>query len=133
MTGKRKIVDTLPVNSCVVTYVSFAGGLPQKKGVNPNTSQHQSIKYEKCFLCRSLELCCYRSTCGGQIAQFWGKMHSPGGWSIGHSSPQGRLNFPLLASATSELSDNVTIHHKWLCKSPQEPLPDGGIACTYTK
>ena len=51
MTGKRKTVDTLPVNSCVVTHVSFAGGLPQKKDVNPNTSQHQSIKYVRGVSC----------------------------------------------------------------------------------
>ena len=52
-------------------------------------------------------------------------MDSRLGQSKGNNSPQRRLYSPLL--------DPATHHHKWLCKSPQEPLPDRGIACTYAK
>ena len=43
--------------------------------------------------------------------------------SISGNSPQGRLHRPLPAKL-----DQVTHHHKLICKSPQEPLPAGGIA-----
>ena len=45
VTTKRKTVNFLPVNSCVVTHVPFAGRLLQKKGVNPDIVHHPEIKY----------------------------------------------------------------------------------------
>ena len=63
---------------------------------------------------------------GARLHQFSGKMGSPGGQSQSHYNPQGRLNSPRPAK-----SDILTHHHKLLCKSPQEQLPDLGIACTY--
>ena len=44
------------------------------------------------------------------------------------NSPQGRLHPTLLVLAKF---DQVTECHKLLCKSPQEPLPVGGIASSY--
>ena len=129
---KGKAVDTLPIKSCVVAHVPFAGGLSQKKGVNPDTGQHQLIKYVKgvscvdhfCPNCHKCPHCCSRSTCRGQIAQFVGKIGSPGGQSKGHNSPQGRLHPPLLNLAKS---NKVTHYHKLQCKSPQEQLPDEAL------
>ena len=45
VTDKRKTVPFLSVNSCVVTHVPFVGGLPQKKGINPDIVHRQEIKY----------------------------------------------------------------------------------------
>ena len=69
-----------------------------------------------------------RSTCRGQIASVFGKIGSPGGQSQSYYSPQGRLHPPLPVPAKF---DQVT--QKLLCKSPQEPLPGGGIASTFEK
>ena len=44
MTGKRETVNFLPINSCIVTHVPFAGDLPQKKGVNPDIVHCPVIK-----------------------------------------------------------------------------------------
>ena len=44
------------------------------------------------------------------------------------NSPQRRLHSPLLVPAKFV---QVTHHHKLLCKSPQEPPPDGGIASAF--
>ena len=46
----------------------------------------------------------------------------------GRNSPQGRLHslVPVLTK-----SDKVTDHHNLLCKSPEEQVPDRGIASTY--
>ena len=58
MTGKDCLVVTRStetrtfsnVNCDVVKLVSFAGGSPQKKGLNPD--HHMTIKAVKVFLCR---------------------------------------------------------------------------------
>ena len=44
VTNKRKTVNILPVNSCVVTHVHFAGGLSHKKGINHNIVHCEEIK-----------------------------------------------------------------------------------------
>ena len=55
-------------------------------------------------------------------------MGSSGGQSQSCNNPQGRLHPPLPVLAKF---DQVTHHHKLLCKSPQEPLLDGGIASVF--
>ena len=45
---KETVLNVIGKNqtiSCVVTHVPFAGGLPQKKGINPTNVQHPEIKY----------------------------------------------------------------------------------------
>ena len=94
--------------------------------------------YERCCLCRSLEFCptrnkcsncCSRSTCRGKTTPVLGNLGTLG---AGSNSVKilGRLLSPLPYPAKSE---KVTHHRKVLCQSSQEPLPDGGIACTYDK
>ena len=87
---------------------------------------------ERCFLCRSLELCksfhkcpncCHRSTCRGQTAPVWGKMGNPGGKSQGSNSTQRGLHPPL--PVQTQL-DQVTNCHKQLCQPSQKPQPFGG-------
>ena len=94
---------------------------------------------ERCFLCRSIVFChtcnqcrscCFRSTCKNKIAQVLGNLGSSGCQSESNKNPQRRLH-SFLPDQTK--LDKVTNHHKQLCKSPQEQLPDGGIACSYEK
>ena len=110
VTGKRKTVDILPINSCVVTYVPFAGGLPQKKGVNFDTRQHQSVKYVK-------SVSCVHHLMSIQTVTNMGKMGSPGDQYEGHSSHLSRLHSSLPVSAKS---DKVTHHHKLLYEYSHE-------------
>ena len=77
-----------------------------------------------CKMCHKCPNCCSRSTCRGQIAPILGKMGSPRCRPQSDNSPQGRLHTTLPVSAKL---DQVTQCHKLLCKSPQEPLPVGGI------
>ena len=102
--------------------------------------QKKDIKIcERCFLCRSIEFCiecnkfphcCSRSTCRGKFAPVLGNLGSRRGCSKGHKNTWRRLH-----SLLPELTKFVEVndHHKWLCTSPQEQLPDGSIACTYAK
>ena len=94
---------------------------------------------ERCFLRRSLRLlsrmyqcpsCCSRSSCRSQIASILGNLGSPRGQSKGYKNQQRRLHSPF--PDPTQL-DRVTDHHKCLCKSSPEQVPDRGTACTYTK
>ena len=136
--GKKQTLDNIPVNYYCFNSYSFCRRVTtteRHKSRHCSTSGNKIC--EKCYLCRSLEFlfkkchkcfnCCYRSTCRHHIL---GKMACPGGQSQCLNSPQGRLHCPLPDLVKSV---KVTHHHKWVCKSPQEPLPDGGIACTYAK
>ena len=92
---------------------------------------------ERCFLCTSIVFCkichkcpncCSKSTCRDQIAPVLGKMGSPRRQPQSSNNAQRRLHPTLPFPAKL---DQVTKHHKLLCKSPQEPLPVGGIASAY--
>ena len=123
-----------PVYCHVANHVPFAGGLPQKKGVNPDHQFAKSNKiHEGCFLCKSLEFCtkchkcptcCTKSTCRGQITPVWGKMGSPRRQPQSTSSSQRRLHTSLPVPAQS---DQKSHNNKQLCKSLQEQLPVGGM------
>ena len=105
------------VNCGVVKLVPFAGGLPQKKGLNPD--HHIAINNMKGVCCvdqlSSVSLVTNVPTvvpdCQPQCSD----------------SPQGWLH-PTLPDPAK--FDQVT-KHKLLCKSPQEPLPVGGIVSAY--
>ena len=43
--NKQTFVDNLSVNSLAPSYVLMTGGMPQKKGVNPNIVQQKLLKY----------------------------------------------------------------------------------------
>ena len=79
-------------------------------------------------MCHKCPNCCSKSTCRDQIAPVLGKMGSPRRQPQSSNSPQRRLHPTLLVPAKL---DQVIKHHKLLCKSPQEPLPVGGIASAY--
>ena len=94
---------------------------------------------ERHFLCKSVEFCrschkcpncCPKSTCRGQISPVWGKMGSLRCQPQSGNSPQGMLHPTLPVPAKF---DQVTKCHKLLSKSPQEPLPVGGIASAYVQ
>ena len=87
---------------------------------------------ERCFLCRSLEICksclkysncCHKSSCRGQTAPVWGKMGSPGGEFQGSNSTQRGLHLPLPVQIQL---GQITNCHKQLCKPPQKPRLCGG-------
>ena len=111
VTGKRKTVATLPVKSCVVTHVPFAGGLPQKKGINPDIAQHPEIKSVKDVSCvghwsfvqnvTNVPIVAIDLPVRARLHQFWGKMGRLGGRSQNHKCPQGRLHSPLPVLAKS--------------------------------
>ena len=48
---KQTFVDNLNVNSLVASPALIAGGLPQKKGLNPDIVQQKSLKYVKDVSC----------------------------------------------------------------------------------
>ena len=72
--------------------------------------------------------CCSRSSCRGKTSPVLGNLGNLGGRTKGHKDPQTGL-YPSLRDTTQ--LDKVTNHRKLLCKSPPEPLPDGGIASAY--
>ena len=135
MTGSTETRTCLPVKYCV-KYFPFAGGSPQKKGINPEhqlpiksvkgVSGVDQLSFVNCHKCPT---CCNRSTCRGQISSVLGKMGSPRRQPQSCNSPQGRLH------PTFRFRPNLTRSpvkgHKLLCSSPQEPLPVGGIASAY--
>ena len=109
-------------NSCLaVDHVHFTNGYPQKKGVNPNY----------CYPSPEINQVNYVS-CVDQLSSVKNVTNVPTvfqrKWATLGISPkvltvlrEGRL-LPVLAKL-----DQVP-NHKLLCKSPQEPLPVGGIA-----
>ena len=87
---------------------------------------------ERCFLCRSLELCkfchkclncCYRSTCRGKAVPVLGEMGSHGFESKGSNSTQRGLHPPLLVQT---LFNQITHCHKQLCQPTKTVPPFGG-------
>ena len=119
-------MDTLSVNSCGVTQVPFAAGLPQKQIVTPDIVQHPEIKYVKDVSCvghlsfvQNGPIVTIDLLLGARLHQLWKKMGRPGGQSQCHNSPQGRLHSSLQDSAKS---DKITHHHKLPCKSSEEQL-----------
>ena len=135
VTGYSETRTHLPVYYHVANLVPFADGSPQERCKSRSSSTNKIC--ERCFLCRSIVFCkmchkcpncCSKSTCRNQIAPVLGKMGSPRRQPQSSNNPQRRLHPTLLVPAKL---DQVTKHHKLLCKSPQEPLPVGGIASAY--
>ena len=124
------------VNYGVVKCVPFAEGLLQKKGLNLN--HHSAINTVKDVSCvdqlSSINLVtnvpnvALDLPVGARLIQFWEKMGSPRRQPQCFNSPQGRLHPTLSVPA---ILDQVTQCHKLFCKSPQEPLPVGGIASAF--
>ena len=131
MTSKKQTLDNLPVNSFGTTHVLFAEWLPQKKGVNPDTSQLQSIKYVKDVSCVDYLSFVQNVTNVLIVARdipVGARLHL--GASHSHSSPQRWLHPPF---PDPTKSDKVCQHRKSLRTTPQEQLPDASITCTYAK
>ena len=92
LTDKRKIVNFLPVNSCVVTHVPFVGGLLQKKGINPDIVHRPEIKYVNDVPCvdhlssvknvTNVPIVAEDLPIGARLHQFWEK------WAALGASPK---------------------------------------------
>ena len=97
VTGKRKKVNFLRVNSCAVIHVPFAGGLPQKKCINPNIVHHPEIKYVNGVSCvdywnvvqnvPNVPNFAIDLPVGARLHQFWGKWAALGASPNITSSP----------------------------------------------
>ena len=94
---------------------------------------------EKCFFCRSLCFCPHCSKCPQCCQCSAGRMPSakilaevvpPGCKSESSVHFKGRLHSPI---QTQTSSGERSIDSQWLCKPPQEPLPQGGFAKPATK
>ena len=130
---KFKDKNSSPVYCHVANHVSFAGGLPQKKGVNPD--HQRAIKSVKGVSCVNQLSSVQNVTnvppvlpnlpVGARLHQFWKKMGSPRRQPQSTSSPQRRLHTSLPVPAQF---DKKSHNNKLLCKSSQEQLPVGGIA-----
>ena len=136
MTGNSKTRTDLSAYYHVANLVPFACGSPQKKGINPDHQvQIKSVKGVSCVdqlssvkYVTNVPTVAPDLPVGARLQQFWKKMGRPRHEPQSSNNPQGRLHSTLLIPAKF---DQVTKHHKLLCKSPQEPLPVGGIASAF--
>ena len=92
---------------------------------------------ETCFLCHSVVLCpickqcpkcCTKSACRGQTPKLLGNLVKTRSRPQNPSNTEGGL-YPPFSNTTKPYK--VSNCHKLLCQSPQEQLPDGGIASAY--
>ena len=91
---------------------------------------------EQCFLCRSIVFCqtctkcptCTKSDCWSQTKPVLGNLGNLGGQSQSNTNVERRVH-PTLPNQTK--LDQKTHNCQLLYKSPQEPLPVGGIASAH--
>ena len=135
---KYKLCKFICCFSC--TFCNRAAAKERHKSSVCTIKQSSAIKIcEQCFVCRSLVFCkscskcpkcCSQSSCRGQASTLLGKMVGSGCKSNSSSNPEGGLS-PPLPDPTQPYKK--THSYKLLCKSPQEQLPDGGIASAYNQ
>ena len=77
-------------------------------------------------MCHKFTNCCHASPVGARFLQFWQKWAALGVNPKVVTVLKEGYTLPVPAKL-----DKVTKGHKLLCKSPQEPLPVGGIASAY--
>ena len=81
-----------------------------------------------CQNCNKCLECCTKSTCRGKASKLLASLAGPGRQPHSGSNPERGLHSPVPdPPQTSKISDCREL----LCKSPQEQLPDGGIASAY--
>ena len=128
--------------SCCNRCTFCARALPKERaksrGSRLSSNRVSQIKIcETCFLCHSVVLCpnckqcpkcCTKSACRGQTSKVLGNLVKAGSRSKNHPNSEGGL-YPSLSDPAK--SYKVSNSHKLLCQSPQEQLPDGGIASAY--
>ena len=128
--------------SCCNRCTFCARALPKER-VKSRGSRLSSIRVsqikicETCFLCHSVVLCptckqcpkcCTKSACRGQTPKLLGNLVKARSRSKDRSNTEGGLHPPF---SDPTKSYKVSNSHKLLCQSPQEQLPDGGIASAY--
>ena len=131
-----------PVLCPVVSPVPFVlnvRGQSQKKDGSPSLKVKTNKFCEKCFFCRSLRFCPHCSKCpqccqcsAGRRAPpiFLAEVVPPGCKSQSSVHPKGRLHSPVQNQTSS---GERSFDSQWLCKPPQEPLPQGGFASPTAK
>ena len=94
---------------------------------------------QSCFFCRSLRFCpccskcpqgCQCSSGRGTSPKILAKVVPPGCKSESSVHFEGRLHSPIQGQANSS---KRSVDSQWLCKPPQEPLPERGFAGLTTK
>ena len=132
-----------PVLCPVVSPVPFVlkvRGQSQKKDGSPSSKVKTEIIFVKSvFFCRSLCFCPHCSKCPQccqcsdgvrASAKFLAEVVLLGCKSESSIHPKGRLHSPVQKQTSS---GKKSLDSRWLCKPPQEPLPEGGFACLTTK
>ena len=89
---------------------------------------------EKCFYCRSLCFCpdCFQypqycTSARRSPTKLLADLVPPGCKSKGNLNVEGRLHVPV---QNQNSSGKVFLDSQWVCKLPQEPLPDRNFACS---
>ena len=97
-------------------------------------SESRNKNCEKCFFCRSLRFCPHCSKCPqccqcspdrGTSPKILAEVVPPGCKSESSVHFEGRLHSPIQNQTPF---GKGSIDSQWLCKPPQEPLPEGGFA-----
>ena len=127
--------------SCCKTCSYCARVLPKervKSRVSRLLSDRKQIKIcQKCFLwhsivlcktCNKCQKCCLKSACRGETSKLLANLAGSGCRSESSSNPERGLHPPL---SDPTKTHKVSLSHKLLCQSQQEPLPAGGITSAY--
>ena len=101
--------------------------------------EHRNKFCEKCFFCRSLRFCHHCSKCPqccqcsadrGTSPKILAEVVPPGCKSESSVHLEGRLHSPIQKQTSS---GKRSFDSQWVCKPPQEPLPEGGFASPTAK
>ena len=121
-----------PVASPVPSVLNVRGQ-PQKKGGSP--SSKAEIKFVKSVFsvdhcvfaphCSKCPQCCQCSPDGGTSPKILAEVVPPGCKSESSVHFEGRLHSPIQNQTSF---GKGSVDSQWLCKPPQEPLPEGGFA-----
>ena len=119
-----------------VPFVVNVRGQSQKKDTSPSS---RNKICQRCFFCRSLRFCPHCSKCPqccqcssdrGTSPKILAEVVPPRFKPESSVHFEGRLHSPIQSQTpTSKGPPNS----QWLCKPPQEPLPEGGFASLTTK
>ena len=110
-----------------------------KERCKTRCSKNRNKVCQRCFFCKSLSFCqicskcpqcCHRAGCRGQTSKVLAEMGNTGSESKGGLHLAGRLH----TSVQDETpTDQISSHHKWLCKSGKKSSSLTGSRCLGRK
>ena len=123
------------VNLNVISHAHFVLRHPQKKGISPVIVKQKDQKLkcvnnvscvdQLCSVKQKMSHFCTKSDCRSQTKPVLGNLGNFEGQTQSNTNVERRVH-PILPDQTK--LDQKTHNCQLLCKSPQEPLPVGGIA-----